>query len=115
MKVMNLRRFALLLPLIGAGAVSAAGPAWWPQFRGDNASGSGQGTPPVKWDVARGYYRAPEDSWGYASSPVIQGGRVFVQCGVEKQSWLAAFDIKDGKEVWRTQRNNKPSCATPSI
>ncbi len=61
-----------------------------------------------------GYYRAPEDTWGYASSPIIRDGRVIVQCDVEKQSWIASFDIKDGKEVWRTQRNNKPSWATPS-
>lgn len=61
-----------------------------------------------------GYYRAPEDTWGYASSPIIRDGRVIVQCDVEKQSWIAAFDLKTGKEIWRTQRNNKPSWATPS-
>ena len=73
----------------------------------------------VRWRVEigplrGGYYRAPEDTWGYASSPIIRDGRVIVQCDVEKQSWIAAFNLKDGKEVWRTQRNNKPSWATPS-
>jgi outer membrane protein assembly factor BamB len=61
-----------------------------------------------------GYFRAPEDTWGYASSPILRDGRVIVQCDVEKQSWIAAFSLKDGKELWRTPRNNKPSWATPS-
>jgi outer membrane protein assembly factor BamB len=72
-----------------------------------------------RWRVALGplrggYYRAPEETWGYASSPIIREGRVIVQCDVEKQSWIAAFDLNSGKELWRTQRNNKPSWATPS-
>jgi len=61
-----------------------------------------------------GYFRAPDDTWGYASSPIIREGRVIVQCDVEKQSWIAAFQLQDGKEIWRTPRNNKPSWATPS-
>jgi outer membrane protein assembly factor BamB len=61
-----------------------------------------------------GFFRMPDDTWGYASSPVIHGGLVVVQCDVEKQSWIAAFRLDDGKEVWRTRRNNKPSWATPS-
>jgi outer membrane protein assembly factor BamB len=73
----------------------------------------------VRWRVEigplrGGYYKAPDDAWGYASSPIIRDGRVIVQCDVEKQSWIAAFDLKDGKELWRTQRGNKPSWATPS-
>jgi outer membrane protein assembly factor BamB len=73
----------------------------------------------VRWRVEigplrGGYYKAPDDTWGYASSPIIRDGRVIVQCDVEKQSWIAAFDLKDGKELWRTQRGNKPSWATPS-
>lgn len=73
----------------------------------------------VRWRVEigplrGGYYRAPEETWGYASSPIIRDGKVIVQCDVEKQSWIAAFDLTDGRELWRTPRNNKPSWATPS-
>lgn len=39
---------------------------------------------------------------GFASSPVIHGNRVLVQCDVQTNAFLAAYEIGTGRELWRT-------------
>ena len=53
--------------------------------------------------------------WGFASSPVLEGGRVYVQCDVQGQSFVAALDAATGKDVWRTDRDENPTWCTPTI
>lgn len=62
-----------------------------------------------------GYYVVPPAQWGFGSSPVIADGRVFVQCDVQKDSFLAAFALGDGQEVWRTPRDEVPTWSTPTV
>lgn len=62
-----------------------------------------------------GYYEVPSAQWGFASSPIIHDGKIIVQCDVQKGSFLAAFDLADGKELWRTQRKDVPGWSTPTI
>jgi outer membrane protein assembly factor BamB len=62
-----------------------------------------------------GFYMVPEAQWGFASSPVIHDGVVIVQADVQKNSFLAAFDVKTGKELWRTSRNDVPTFGTPAV
>jgi outer membrane protein assembly factor BamB len=57
----------------------------------------------------------PGYQWGPASSPVIFGDRVIVQNDRHKDSFLAAYDLATGKEVWRTRHDEYPSWATPLI
>lgn len=47
-----------------------------------------------------GYYVVPSAQWGFASSPVIHDGKVIVLCDVQKNSFLAVFNLADGKELW---------------
>jgi outer membrane protein assembly factor BamB len=53
--------------------------------------------------------------WGFASSPVIYAGRGFVQCDVLGQGFVAAFDIHDGREIWRAPRNDTATWSTPNV
>jgi outer membrane protein assembly factor BamB len=62
-----------------------------------------------------GYFESPSSQWGFASSPVIHAGKVIVQCDVQTNSFLAAFDIRDGRELWRTPRADVPGWSTPAI
>jgi outer membrane protein assembly factor BamB len=62
-----------------------------------------------------GFFRVPTAQWGFASSPVIHDGRVLVLCDVQKESFLAAFDLADGRELWRTPRSDVPTWSTPTI
>jgi outer membrane protein assembly factor BamB len=61
------------------------------------------------------FFLAPEAEWGFASSPVIYKDRVIVQCDVEKNSFLASFELSSGKEIWRTPRDEYPTWSTPTI
>jgi outer membrane protein assembly factor BamB len=54
-------------------------------------------------------------SWGHASSPVIYRDLVIVQADGHKQSFIAAFNLNDGREVWRVERGEITSWTTPTI
>ncbi|RPI18521.1 MAG: hypothetical protein EHM61_28765, partial [Acidobacteria bacterium] len=62
-----------------------------------------------------GAYDAPEYEWGTASSPIIHRDKVIVQCDTQKEDFLLALDIRTGKTVWKTQRDELPSWGTPTI
>jgi outer membrane protein assembly factor BamB len=62
-----------------------------------------------------GLWDDPTSSWGHASSPVIHGGLVFVQADGHKQSFIAAFNLKDGKQAWRVERGEITSWTTPTV
>jgi outer membrane protein assembly factor BamB len=53
--------------------------------------------------------------WGFASSPIIYGDRVFVQCDVLTNGFVAALNLSDGKEVWRTRRDDTATWSTPTV
>lgn len=61
------------------------------------------------------FFVAPSAQWGFASSPVIHEGVVVVQCDALNTAFLAALDIKTGKEIWRTLREDVPTWSTPTI
>lgn len=63
----------------------------------------------------QGAFDVPDYQWGSASSPALWKGKVYVQVDVQKGSYLAAFDAKTGRELWRTERDSKPSWSTPTI
>lgn len=62
-----------------------------------------------------GYYVAPDAQWGYASSPIIFQGMAIVLADVQEDSFLAAFDVRSGRELWRTNRQDVPTWGTPTI
>jgi outer membrane protein assembly factor BamB len=62
-----------------------------------------------------GFYMVPAAQWEFSSSPVIHNGVIVVQADVQKNSFLAAFDAKTGKELWRTPRQDVPTFSTPTI
>lgn len=66
-------------------------------------------------DLNIGAYNAPDYEWGHASSPVIHKDKVFLQCDTSEQDFLVALDLKTGKELWRTVRDELPSWGTPTI
>jgi outer membrane protein assembly factor BamB len=61
--------------------------------------------PPVK--MAHG--------WGTASSPVVYGDQVFVVRDNEEESFVAAFDKRTGKQLWRTKRDEPSNWSTPFV
>ncbi len=62
-----------------------------------------------------GAYDAPQYEWGTASSPIIYGNLAVVQCDTQKEDFLLALDIRTGKTVWKTPREELPSWGTPTV
>jgi len=53
--------------------------------------------------------------WEFASSPIIHKGVVIIQCDVLENSFVAAFDVNTGKEIWKSDRDEYPGWCTPNI
>jgi len=62
-----------------------------------------------------GWFYDPDYQWGHASSPVIYKNMVIVQADIQKDSFIAAYDLKNGKQLWKTLRDEIPSWGTPTI
>jgi dipeptidyl aminopeptidase/acylaminoacyl peptidase/ankyrin repeat protein/outer membrane protein assembly factor BamB len=62
-----------------------------------------------------GWFYDADYQWGFGSSPIIYHNLVIVQCDVGKDSFIAAYRVADGQEVWRKSRAEIPSWGTPTI
>ena len=65
--------------------------------------------------LSSGYVIDPSYEWNVASSPLIYDGRVILQVDLLENSYIAAFDVRTGKEIWRTPRDEVPSWTTPLV
>jgi outer membrane protein assembly factor BamB len=61
------------------------------------------------------FFAVKTAEWEFASSPVICNGVLIIQCDVLENSFVAAYDVKTGKELWKTQRDEYPGWCTPNI
>ncbi len=63
-----------------------------------------------------GWFYDPDYQWGHSSSPILYDGRVIVQADVHWGSFIAAYDLENGNELWRTAREGEiPTFATPTV
>jgi len=53
--------------------------------------------------------------WGTASSPVLHDGRLYIVNDNEQQSFIAAFEARTGKEIWRVDRDENSNWTTPYV
>ena len=65
--------------------------------------------------LTSGYVVDPSYEWNTASSPIIYKHVVILQVDLLEGSFIAALDIATGTEVWRTERDEVPSWATPLL
>ena len=66
-------------------------------------------------ELDAGYYRSPAAQWGFGSSPIIYQRMAIVQADVQKDSFLAAYDLWSGRSLWRIDRTDVPTWSTPAI
>jgi outer membrane protein assembly factor BamB len=85
-----------------AGGAQNSGKVWWPQFRGPNSSGLGEGKPPVHFDPNQNVLWKTAVGAGL-SSPIIWEGRIFLTEFVRANKQLATLciDRRTGKVLWR--------------
>jgi len=62
-----------------------------------------------------GWYVQTDMQWGFASSPVIHEDKVLVQVDVQEGSFVGAYDLATGEELWRTRRGDVPTWCTPTV
>jgi outer membrane protein assembly factor BamB len=84
------------------GAAQKSGPVSWPQFRGPNSSGLGQGKPPVHFGPDQNVLWKTAVGAGL-SSPIVWGERVFLTDfdRANKQLSTLCIDRRSGKILWR--------------
>lgn len=63
----------------------------------------------------QGAFDYPDFQWGNASSPAIYKNMAIVQCDLQADSFIAAFNIETGKPIWRTKREAAPSWSSPNV
>lgn len=74
----------------------------------------------LKWQrelgkLGSGWFYDDALEWGFGSSPIIYEGLAILQCDIGEGSFVAAFNLETGEEVWRTERDEIPSWSTPAI
>lgn len=53
--------------------------------------------------------------WGFAASPLLDDGKVILQADVHEGAFLAAYDVRTGRQLWKTPRDEVSGWATPTI
>lgn len=61
------------------------------------------------------FFMVKSAEWEFASSPIIYKDKLIIQCDVLDSSFVAAFDVKTGTELWKTQRDEYPGWCTPNV
>ncbi|MDA3905567.1 MAG: PQQ-binding-like beta-propeller repeat protein [Bacteroidales bacterium] len=61
------------------------------------------------------FFRAESAEWEFSSSPIIYKNVVIIQNDVLENSFVAAFDAKTGKQLWKKERDEYPGWCTPNI
>jgi outer membrane protein assembly factor BamB len=62
-----------------------------------------------------GWFYDVDYQWEYGSSPIIYKDLVIIQADIQKDSFIAAYDLKTGKLKWKTPREEIPGWATPTV
>lgn len=62
-----------------------------------------------------GWFYDADYQWEHGSSPVIFRDLVIIQADIQKDSFIAAYNLKTGKLVWKTPRQEISSWGTPTI
>ena len=60
-----------------------------------------------------GWFYDRSFQWGFAASPYIFEDTVYLQCDIQDESFVVAFDLKTGDEKWRTSRDDIPTWSSP--
>jgi outer membrane protein assembly factor BamB len=91
----------VVLSSVAVGA-QQRGKVWWPQFRGPNSSGLGEGKPPVNFGPDQNVLWKTAVGPGL-SSPIIWGERIFLTEFDRENKRLSTLciDRRTGKILWR--------------
>lgn len=68
----------------------------------------------IRWKrELAGEFGGDTPQWGYSGSPLLHGGRLFIDVGGPDGHGLMAFDAKSGEVVWHTENVIKAGYSSP--
>jgi outer membrane protein assembly factor BamB len=67
------------------------------------------------WKKSAGYFRPRTFEYGYAPSPLVYRSSVIVSAEFDGESFLVAFDRRDGSRLWRTARPTMITFSSPVV
>ncbi|MGH8247166.1 MAG: PQQ-binding-like beta-propeller repeat protein, partial [Gammaproteobacteria bacterium] len=65
--------------------------------------------------VDAGSFLFPDMQYNTGSSPILYKNMVIVLCDRQQDSFVAAYDIDTGKQIWLTRHDEVPSWGTPLV
>ncbi len=65
--------------------------------------------------VNKGAFNMSSLEWGGGSSTMIHEGMLFLQCDTLEEDYLAAYNVENGEEIWKTKREDNPTWSTPTV
>jgi outer membrane protein assembly factor BamB len=68
----------------------------------------------VAWKKEIGAHESPQ-GWGMATSPVLHRDRLFIVSDNKDGSFIAAFDVRSGNQIWKVNREELESWSTPVV
>ena len=66
------------------------------------------------WSKPMGPFKT-RNNWGAASSPALHGDRIYIVNDNDEQSFVAAFDKRTGREIWRVNRAEGTNWSSPFV
>lgn len=120
---MNSKKGLILAVVLALAAVAAD----WPRFRGPNGTGvSDDKNIPIRWAEGDGVLWKVKLPGAGNGSPVVQGGRVFLQAASDdgKDRMMLCLDAASGRTLWarpvpggkaKINRKNSLASSTPAL
>ena len=62
-----------------------------------------------------GAYDVPSYEWGFASSPILWDGMLFLQCDTQADAFVLALEAATGETIWKAERDELPTWGTPTV
>src|SRR4029079_10483333 len=66
------------------------------------------------WSKSIGPFKT-RNNWGTGASPVLHGDRIYIVNDNDEQSFVAAFDKRTGREMWRVPRKEGTNWSSPFV
>ena len=66
------------------------------------------------WSKPMGPFKT-RNNWGAASSPALHRDRIYIVNDNDERSFIAAFDTRTGKELWRVDRKEGSNWSSPFV
>lgn len=69
----------------------------------------------IVWRTDVGAFRPKQYVYGYAASPTLHNGKLFISADCDTSAWLVALNPADGQQIWTTDRPQMLNWSSPIV